>query len=840
MSSYRRKVDVDPYTTQYVSLGSGPRERASSCGCNYRTSSAKQSSSCYTRLVKDPPLISCQRQRAVEVLNRTDAPLVNLLMREQSFEKASPKIGKRRPFSAATCSQMDKQRVKPGYGELISVRGKNLHYQQRPVSRKSSDDFITNKAIRSVSEATATEISKLSSFYSDMEPRPLPRPPCPSPDPHSEGSFSSEPEENNDGDVRRLPLEEREAKFDELRRDAVSESSGHHQFATQEERCPNITAAEEQIEQSCKGDIKEEKEGEEVDIFDLLESRCRMDECSWQDANTEKAKTRLHLTIPTVDEPPSDNETRANSSIADGSLKHEDDKAMKRNYACGNTETKILVSDMKSTKRSLGSSRARPVSAHAVMGSGVRAIRAKTIEFIDNKDLAEARFALSNRTLETILYMKHLSEKQRPKQRLIDDSESESGREVELDETVKRHRNLSCSSKKIEVFPEKQITSKPPLQRHAKVEHGEEAGHIGFKVVADRTAIKNSAKTPKEITANMNEKRAAMAKKILKKADAQLGRKKEETKENASFIWRSITRINTVGSEKADASNENVAEKEKISDSCCFGFPGEEHQADINLNDTKRPVNPSDIERCEIASNNNILLKYANTDPSVKHVVFQDEMIGGASQSRVQSIPCANRQERILRPTSAVIQLHKETRKDGIDQNRKKRRPRSSYAAMTRVNKMQTAATTTGAAHVKSRPLSAAVQRISAKKMPFVEGVTATSAKKVDFNIPNTEVAKVERHKESGGAWENKRKKQRPTSATSKHVMETKNVDLLDIRQEKKKISQECYNVMNAFDRKGIKVSLDTITRALMPPCETAKKYSRSNLPHSSRLLTNP
>ena len=53
----------DPYLARKINLGSGPRERASSCSCSYRTSHRRQSGSSYISLRADPIVLSYETQR---------------------------------------------------------------------------------------------------------------------------------------------------------------------------------------------------------------------------------------------------------------------------------------------------------------------------------------------------------------------------------------------------------------------------------------------------------------------------------------------------------------------------------------------------------------------------------------------------------------------------------------------------------------------------------------------------------------------------------------------------------------------------------------------------------
>lgn len=59
----------DYYFARAISLGSGPRERATSCSCPNRTSPLRRQSTCYTTLKTDPAIISYEKQRYTRSYN---------------------------------------------------------------------------------------------------------------------------------------------------------------------------------------------------------------------------------------------------------------------------------------------------------------------------------------------------------------------------------------------------------------------------------------------------------------------------------------------------------------------------------------------------------------------------------------------------------------------------------------------------------------------------------------------------------------------------------------------------------------------------------------------------
>ncbi len=299
------------------------------------------------------------------------------------------------------------------------------------------------------------------------------------------------------------------------------------------------------------------------------------------------------------------------------------------------------------------------------------------------------------------------------------------------------------------------VTSKPPLPRQAvTAEHGTEAGADSAKRSTPRDDTPQaSKKSPSEKLAFMNERRTALARKIIRKADAKLEEKKQQQKAEVSFIWRSIAGIDhtskevmvrktsAVGENRSDATPMFEAEEipksgsvekhpltqsepalamENVEGNADKAL-GENIKTDLEKNEVlekKNTENRQNFEHSTSTVGKNLARTLAkrnsdknekrsqNTNISIqKHVAFSKEKVSNNHSNN----------QRILRPTSAVILRYKETMKDNRP---KKTRPKSSIVGSS-TYKTQTA--------VKPRPSSAAVQRISARNLPFSGAKVASS-----------------------------------------------------------------------------------------------------------------
>ncbi len=232
------------------------------------------------------------------------------------------------------------------------------------------------------------------------------------------------------------------------------------------------SADELRYEKLCDLSIEEEQ-AKSVDVCDLQGGRTSVEEKSavhtmsacLQGDGKRGSKMCLEFKIPTADDDESIEPVKFTSVEPEIADKGDaiDEKAKNSDCRCDETlrddkceknEPEYSFTNARLTKTR--DYKKRPVSAYAVMGS---TIKAKTIEFLDDKEISGARLMLSNRTLETMLYMDYLREKERRMREYNEDGGMLT--ESKSDTAVARQRNLSCSrsTKKIDLPPEIQVCS---------------------------------------------------------------------------------------------------------------------------------------------------------------------------------------------------------------------------------------------------------------------------------------------------------------------------------------------------------------------------------------------
>ncbi len=113
-------------------------------------------------------------------------------------------------------------------------------------------------------------------------------------------------------------------------------------------------------------------------------------------------------------------------------------------------ETPTSVSEIRTQQLA----RRRPVSAYAAIGPS---IKPKNIEFVNDKDISGANMILSDRTLETMLYMEYLHDKEKlNRQKREEASCSSPVKDQEIDQGAGKV-NRSCASKHVKMPDEMQV-----------------------------------------------------------------------------------------------------------------------------------------------------------------------------------------------------------------------------------------------------------------------------------------------------------------------------------------------------------------------------------------------
>ncbi|XP_065068344.1 uncharacterized protein LOC135693722 isoform X2 [Rhopilema esculentum] len=821
---------VDPYTTRYVSLGSGPRERASACGCNYRTKTPKKIGSCYTHLNSDPVLISHDRQQKGLAEKKEISPLVKQLNREPFQIPPGKGRLKRRPYSAMTQSQLDSYyEQSPFVNRLIAVKGQNISYQERPVARRISESSMIDQAIDSVQQATYAELSRLAS--SPLSRIEVPIPPCPSPeelveDCEAESSNKLDRKVREFSDEVGITLESESAMTEKT----DSGNSNVHEDITR--------ASLNHIAHVDINDLGLEKDAEMMNYPTKTHSKRAV--LAWG--------KKLEIAVPTGKESEiSDTDEDFPAQVARKG-EHFDETETVSSTGASRKKLPMSKNNFKLKQEPRKVEKKRPFSASTVNYS---ALRSKSIEFLSEEEISKAKLYISERTLETLLYMDFLKEKDKLKK---DDCE----RDIEL---LGKQLSNSCHLKeekekrKNEIPPEMQVFSIAHMIRARKERpdsgmrknNGNRIFAKGQEAVGVRGARNDEKRPARGNSANC-------AKRILLKADKEIIELKKERQEDVSMIWRSISGIDLKC--KQDKTENAPVDEADIATGEISG---------IESREMKKAGNDGlNTEGDKIPDNRNLKLlpERKTRETLVDAVVSSDsektsgKRISGdngtdtclakerSNKSRTHITFCKEeKKQRILRPTSAVIQRQLRSRSlknitsASLQDPAGKARPESSPPLSTEARRSM----------LKRRQVSASQVRNKANENKKGLNTKVISSESLDLKPTNQQIfltSKVEekaipKRPKSGEKINTQRKKvvpKRPISAPSRPLQRPGNVNGMDIIQEEQKISDECTKVLEACQKNGIIISIDTLRRALMPPCETAKPYSRQNLPHPSSL----
>ena len=272
-----------------------------------------------------------------------------------------------------------------------------------------------------------------------------------------------------------------------------------------------------------------------------------------------------------------------------------------------------------------------------------------------------------------------------------------------------------------------QVSPKPPTQRKIFQSQPQETPTTTQK---ETNEVKpgTEQQSPAEKSNRLPDKRVASARKILLKAEQQINETKEERKQEASMIWRSITKIDS--HESISRANRSSSPEDLASGRDSVRTKAGEEKAVI-------PVDKSNV--ASLSQRDDIATK-SNGDCSVSTrestTLRQESSVRFDISENNRNLPCESLQEtnecltaqeewrltkssktrpsssitktsspdKILRPTSAVILRHMQNKKEDSSSKSSKSMP-LSLSAGSRKDKIQQ--------EQKRRPVSAAVRRAS-------------------------------------------------------------------------------------------------------------------------------
>ena len=272
-----------------------------------------------------------------------------------------------------------------------------------------------------------------------------------------------------------------------------------------------------------------------------------------------------------------------------------------------------------------------------------------------------------------------------------------------------------------------QISPKPPTQRKIFQSQSQETlSTIQKETNEVKPGIEQQ--NPADKSNRLRDKRVASARKILLKAKQQINETKEERKQEASMIWRSITKIDShesIGHANRSSSPEDLASRR---DPVCTES-GEE-KADFPVDKTnvaflsqRDDVTTKSNEDCSVSkresttprqessvrfdiSENNRNLPCESLQETNDCLAAQEEqhLTKSCKTRPSSSVTRTSSPGKILRPTSAVILRHMQNKKEDSSPKPSKTGP-LSLSAGSRKDKMKQ--------EQKRRPVSAAVRRAS-------------------------------------------------------------------------------------------------------------------------------
>ena len=294
------------------------------------------------------------------------------------------------------------------------------------ISHFLSGNLITEEAIESINRATSEEITKISSLFSDCAIQPTPKPPCPSPElVEYSDEETSNPDQDLDNSGNQVVDSTVCPQFNREHRDG--EFINHVKTGwTEHGHSEKIFGNDEQLRQPI----------------------------NYHKVVTEKknsgSKRNVQFRVPTGHEDESFDPTCIEECGEENGIA-EDLPERKLSITSCAPDASVMM-------KGVGVKR-RPASAYAVMGS---AVRPKMIEFIDEKNLTANGLLMSERTIETFLYMDYLQQESKKTDRKYSDYQS--GQRFSNDKlsynrgTEKQLPNQSSRKKRIDVPPEMQVS----------------------------------------------------------------------------------------------------------------------------------------------------------------------------------------------------------------------------------------------------------------------------------------------------------------------------------------------------------------------------------------------
>ncbi len=223
----------------------------------------------------------------------------------------------------------------------------------------------------------------------------------------------------------------------------------------------------------------------------------------------------------------------------------------------------------------------------------------------------------------------------------------------------------------------------------------------------------SNTQSPREKLASLSERRAKLARKIIRKADSSFNSKKQQQKQEVSLIWRSIAGIDNTSNKKIteksiDPSTVKLAEDHETA----------EGKAGRQLTPKKLPNEQTEKDSWskESVQNNNFVGRASKNSKDNNLEADFDRCVVIADETGEDPVLASNvKDKKILRPTSAVILRYKEMKGDKDKLNNH--------------NMGQSLYGTPGSG--KQRPKSAAVQRLVSRKSSFASSPApkVTSAK---------------------------------------------------------------------------------------------------------------